>query len=121
MFSNPLTNREFNVVTGFAYGDQFSEVQALGNEVESYANLIVLNSPALTFNRTAVDQYTYYIFNSGLSFIVRITDSNMYNASSGYPIGNTIFFWIGNASQKYGNKLLGIYRFDEPGGNQLDR
>ena len=120
LYSNPPSNRQFYVGVEFAYGDQFSQVQALVDKVESYTNLIVLGSPALTFNRTALDQSTDYIYSSGLNFIVLITDSNMYNASNGYPVGNSVFDWIGNASQRYGNRLLGIYRFDEPGGNQLD-
>ena len=120
LFSNSETNRQFYVGVEFAYGDQFSQVQALVDKITGYTNLIVLGSPALTFNRTALDQSTDYIYTSGLSFIVLITDSNMYNASNGYPAGNSVFDWIGNASQKYGDQLLGIYRFDEPGGNQLD-
>ena len=120
LYSNTSGNRQFYVGVEFAYGDQFGQVKALVDKVESYTNLIVLGSPALTFNRTALDQSTDYIYSSGLNFIVLITDSNMYNASNGYPVGNSVFDWIGNASQRYGNRLLGIYRFDEPGGNQID-
>ena len=118
-FSKP-SPRQFYVGVEFAYGDQFSQVKALVDKVQGYTNLLVLGSPSLTFNRTALDQSTDYIYNSGLHFIVLITDSNMYNSSNGYPDGNSVFDWMGNATQKYGDKLLGIYRFDEPGGNQID-
>ncbi len=120
IFSKPASTREFFVGVEFAYGNSFSLVKSLVDKVQDYTNLFVLGSPGLTFNRTALDQSVDYINQTGLHFIVLITDSRMYNASNGYPASNSIFDWMGNASQKYGDRLLGIYRFDEPGGNQLD-
>jgi hypothetical protein len=118
--SNPASAREFYVGVEYAYGDQFSQVKALVDKVKDYANLIVLGPPALSFNRTALDMSVDYIYNSGLNFIVLFTSSNMYNQSIGYPENNSIFDWMTNATAKYGSQFLGVYRFDEPGGNQLD-
>ena len=118
--NKPGSGREFYVGVEFAYGDQFSQVKALVDKVKDYTNLIVLGPPALSFNRTALDQSVDYIYNSGLNFIVLFTSSNMYNQSIGYPENNSIFDWMTNATAKYGSQFLGVYRFDEPGGNQLD-
>jgi hypothetical protein len=112
--------RLFYVGVEFAYGSQFSQLKALVDKVKDYTNLFVIGSVTLTFNRTALNESCNYIYNSGLNFIVLITSYPMYNATNGYPPGNTVFDWIGNATREYGDKFLGIYRFDEPGGNQLD-
>ena len=112
--------RPFYLGVDFAYGSQFSQVKALVDEVRGYTNLIVLGSIPLTFNRTALDESCNYIDQSGLDFIVFITSYPMYNSTDGYPGNNTLFDWMGNVTQKYGNQLLGFYRYDEPGGNQLD-
>ena len=53
---------------------------------------------------------------SGLNFIVLFTGFNVYNYSNGYNIAN----WMVDAQQRYGSQFLGIYKIDEPGGNQLD-
>jgi hypothetical protein len=38
-----------------------------------------------------------------------------------YTKDNNPFTWIQQAPQKYGDKFIAVYRFDEPGGNQLDQ
>lgn len=108
--------REFYVGVEYAYGDQAVGVEALVDKVRNYTNLFVIGSVAVTFNRTALDESCDYIFNSGLNFIVLFTGIDMYNYSNGYKITN----WMVDAQHKYGDKFLGIYKIDEPGGNQLD-
>jgi hypothetical protein len=120
MLRKQASTRPFYVGVEFAYSNQFSQLKALVDQVKNYTNLFVIGSVGLTFNRSALDESCDYLFSSGLNFIVLITSFPMYNSSNGYPPGNTIFDWMHNATQKYGDRLLGVYRFDEPGGNQLD-
>ena len=115
-----VSTRPFYVGVEFAYGNQFSQLKALVDKVKDYTNLFVMGSVTLSFNRTALDESCNYLYSSGLNFIVLITSYPMYNSTNGYPPNNTIFDWMGNATREYGDKFLGIYRFDEPGGNQLD-
>jgi hypothetical protein len=122
-FNNPgkqAVSRPFYVGVEYAYGNQFSQVKALVDKVKDYTNFFVLGTPSLTFNRSALDQSCDYLYNSKLNFIVLITSFPMYNASNGYPPNNNVFAWIGNATRKYSNQFFGVYRFDEPGGNQID-
>jgi hypothetical protein len=116
LLSKKAQPREFYVGVEFAYGDQASEVKALVDKVRDYTNLFVIGSIGVTFNRTALDESCDYIFNSGLNFIVLFTGINYYNYSNGYNITN----WMVDAQSKYGDRFLGIYKIDEPGGNQLD-
>lgn len=114
--SGKTSNRQFYVGVEYAYGGQSREVKALVDKVKDYTNLFVIGSVDLTFNRTALDESCDYIYDSGLHFIVLLTGFNMYHYSNGYNIAN----WMLDAQQKYGDKFLGIYKIDEPGGNQLE-
>jgi hypothetical protein len=117
LFSNQALSREFYVGVEYSYGNQAGEVKALVDKVKDYTNLFVIGSVDVSFNRTALDESCDYIFDSGLNFIVLFTSITSYNYSNGYNITN----WMVDAQQKYGDKFLGIYKIDEPGGNQLDK
>jgi hypothetical protein len=105
-------NSDFFVGVEFAYSDNVGDLKALVDKVKDYTNLFVIGSIEITFNQTALDEASDYIVGSGLHLIVLFTDMNKYNY--------TIFNWMVDAKQKYGNMFLGVYRYDEPGGNQLD-
>ncbi len=111
---------EFFVGIEFAYDENAGDVEELVDDlkdlvdkVKDYVNLFVIGSLEITFDQTALNEACDYIVDSGLHLIVLFTDSRMYNY--------TIFNWMEDAKQKYSDKFLGVYRYDEPGGNQLDQ
>ena len=105
---------EFYVGVEVAYEDaNATDVKAMVDKVKDYTNLIVIGSPEISLNQTALNSACDYICNAGLNFIVLFTEFTMYTTYD--P-----FVWITNAKQKYNGKFLGVYRYDEPGGNQLD-
>ena len=106
------SNPEFFVGVEFAYSGNVSDVKSLVDKVKDYTNLFVIGSIEISFNQTVLNEACDYIVDSGLHLIVFFTDSEVYNY--------TIFNWMVEAKQKYGDMFLGVYRYDEPGGNQLD-
>jgi hypothetical protein len=116
-FSPPTQHRQFYVGVEYAYANDTAPLKELVDKVRTYTNLFVIGSPAISFNRTALDESCDYITQSGLNFIVLFTGLDQYNWLDNY----TITDWMVDAQQKYGEKFLGIYKIDEPGGNQLDQ
>ena len=113
LLRSQTSSREFYVGVEYAHSDQVGELKDLVDKVKNFTNLFVIGALELTFNQTALNEACDYIVNSGLHLIVLFTDSTKYDY--------TIFGWMQDAQQKYGDKFLGVYRFDEPGGNQLDK
>lgn len=112
---------EFFVGVEFAYDENAGDVEELVDDlkdlvdkVKNYTNLFVIGSLEISFNQAALDEACDYVVDSGLHLIAFFTDSESELYS--YPI----FDWMVEAKQKYGDKFLGVYRYDEPGGNQLD-
>ncbi len=93
--------------------DLVDDLKALVDKVKDYKNLFVIGSLEITFNQTALNEACDYVVDAGLHLIVFFTDSELYDYR--------IFDWMVDAKRKYGDKFLGVYRYDEPGGNQLDQ
>jgi hypothetical protein len=101
---------------GASYGlEEVSEAKLLIDKVKDYTNFFLLGSWAIITNETALNEVCGYATDAGLSFIVFfdfISPSEM-----GYTWHQD---WILNAKNRWGDKFLGIYIYEEPGGKQID-
>ena len=110
-----LSNEQFYLGVEVAYGD-FDDLKSVVTEVKNYTNLIVLGLPEVSINSTLLDQSCDYIYQFGLNFIVLFTNTSQYHIWQNYTPAQ----WIFDAKAKYGEKFVAVYRWDEPGGDQLD-
>lgn len=99
-----------------AYGDE-NAVYTVANAVLGYANLIVLGSLKVTQDTEALTRVCNFLFQKGFYFIIYVGFAN-----NGFvpPRGPDARFFD-MAAEKYGDKLLGGYFFDEVGGKQIDK
>jgi hypothetical protein len=119
-FSNHQSTPEFFVGVEFAYSYNnvtglkglVSDLKDLVDEVKNYTNLFVIGTPEISFDQATLNETCDYIYDAGLHFIVLFTDRRKYPQDP--------FLWTIKARLKYGEKFLGVYRIDEPGGKQLD-
>jgi hypothetical protein len=113
-FSRPPAEApEFYVGVEVAYTNaNVSDVRAMVDRVKSYTNLFVIGSVELTYNESALDEACAYIHEAGLKIIVLLTNYTNYSYDTR--------IWTNETQQKYGDDFLALYRYDEPGGDQLD-
>ena len=114
LLNSPQSTPEFFVGVELAYANATSsDVRDLVDKVKDYTNLFVIGSPMISRNETMLNETCDYVYDSGLSFIVLFTSTPVYDYIP--------YVWIMKAKQKYGDRFLAVYRYDEPGGNVLDR
>ena len=110
------TSLYFGVSVAF---ESLDETLRIVDEVSSYTNLFVIgcygpvipsNESRPMYNETRLDYISEYVYEKALSFIV-------YSDDPGFPSAE----WLDNARANFGDKFLGIYYYDEPGGKQLDQ
>ena len=101
-----------------AFEDLTTTLQII-DEVSSYTNLFIIgcygpktlnDNGHPVYNETRLDVISQYAYGKGLSFIV-------YSDDPGFPSRE----WLHNAQTSFGDKFLGIYYYDEPGGKRLDQ
>jgi hypothetical protein len=111
---NDVSNEEF--FFGVTYGSNTSsEAKLLIDKVKEYTNLFIIASWDISTNETALNEICNYAVDAGMSVIVYF-DYVFYNVKS-WPWLRT---WMETAKERWGDQFLGIYLYDEPGGNQID-
>ena len=128
---NQASNENF--FFGVACGSNTSrETKLLIDKVKGYTNLFVVDSWDVSTNETALTEICQYAVDAGMSVIVyfdfifyNVSSSigSFYNASTWEQYGVTPWHipWLNNARENWGKNFLGVYLYDEPGGNQIDR
>jgi hypothetical protein len=118
---------------GVTFGSNTTrEAKLLIDKVKDYTNLFVVDSWDISANKTAMTEICDYAMNADLNVIVyfdfifyNVTRNigSTYNSSSWDDYGVTPWHlpWLNNIKEKWGDKFLGVYLYDEPGGNQIDR
>jgi hypothetical protein len=94
--------------------DNLQEIKTFVDETSSYTNTIIIGSTGITHNFTKLNDACQYIYDKGMYFMIYA-----------HPVDTPEELlvqcqWIINAKPRWGNKFLGLYAFDEPGGRQLD-
>jgi hypothetical protein len=113
------TAENSSVYFGVTFGaNTTAQAKQLIDKVKDYTNLFIVDSWNLNtlneaVNGTALTDVCDYAVANGLHVIV-------YFAFISHLIYPWHVQWIEQANERYGDKLLGIYFFDEPGGKQID-
>jgi len=89
--------------------ESVSLTEQLIDNVSSYTNAFIIGCNGNN-NLTRLNIISQYVYDKGLSFIV-------YSDYPKYPSAQ----WLADAKNNWGNRFLGIYYLDEPGGKQLDQ
>ncbi|MCW4004820.1 MAG: hypothetical protein NWE95_13015 [Candidatus Bathyarchaeota archaeon] len=105
-----------NVYVGIdiAYGAT-QEAKLAIDKVSSYTNLVVFGSTQVTWFQDRVNETFQYAYDRGLSIISLRPALPQYTTE-----GLNETEWYSMAQNRWGERLLGFYILDEPGGKQLD-
>jgi hypothetical protein len=98
------------------WNSNISDCKAMIDKVKNYTNLIIIASPLIISNEELLNQTCDYAYNAGMYFMPAYYQDIFGNANINYTPAS----WFTSAKERYGDKLLGIYFYDEPAGNQLD-
>ena len=108
---------------GVSYGlSTVSEAKLLIDRVKDYTNFFVVNNWDISTNETALNEICDYAAENGLSFIVFFDFISLGKHipplfHDEYPWHEN---WVLTAKDRWKDKFLGIYIYEEPGGKQID-
>ena len=104
------------VYVGIAFGgNTTAQAKLIIDRTKSYTNLFILDSGInpISTNQSAVKEICDYATNAGLNIIVNLGTFNRIDWTWRLQ-------FLNSSQEKYGDKFLGAYYDDEPGGIPLD-
>ncbi len=114
---------EVDLYFGVSFGLKTAdEAKLLIDKVKGFTNFFLVNSWDLSTNETALNEVCDYAVEAGLSFIVFFD----YISLSPEPVPDPFHAnlwqadWVVNAKERWGDKYVGVYIYEEPGGKQID-
>jgi len=103
---------EDGLLFGVTYGqDTVEGAKILIDRVYTYTNIFIVDSSDVSNNKTKLDSVCNYAAEKNLSFIVYFFSLFAYDWQRE---------WVVTANQTWGEKFLGVYLRDEPGGRQIE-
>jgi hypothetical protein len=112
-------DRKTPCYVGVAFGgNTTAEAKAIIDRTKNYTNLFILQSGPISTNRTATTEVCDYATQAGLNLIVYFGDLSPRVLERKGLTWRTE--WVNNARSMYGERFLGVYYYDEPGGIYLD-
>ena len=87
-----------------------SEAKLLVDRVKHFTNLLIVDSGPVSKNETSLNEICDYTVGAGLNVMVYF---GKFDQPWQIP-------WLDTAKQRWGNKFLGVYFYDEPAGSLLD-
>src|SRR3990170_3363362 len=120
----PPSNEElfFGVTFG---GNTTSEAKLLIDKVKGYTNLFIVDNWDIAMNETALNEICDYAVDANLNIMVYFSFIFVNSTTSTQRFidaGVEPFHipWLNATWERWGNKFLGAYLLDEPGGKQID-
>jgi len=117
VYNEPLKNRNAypnDFYVGVTADGNVTATKTLIDEIKDFTNLVIINNPDVIRNETSLNEVCNYAREAGQSFFVFMAHPAFWQYDYN-PLE-----WLPGAREDYGENFLGIYLYDEPGGNQLD-
>ena len=110
-------------------GNTTAEAKVLIDKVKDYTNLFVIANWDVAMNESALTEICQYAYDANLYFMVYFSfvffngsqlNPNWLNLFKEAGVEPFHYAWLSSANDKWGDKFLGAYVLDEPGGKQID-
>ena len=115
-YTQSSSQQKTPIYVGIAFGgNTTTQAKLLIDRTKNYTNIFVLDCGLnpISSNKTAVEEICDYATNAGLNIIVNLGTYTRQGWSWKIEFYNS-------SKERYGNKFLGVYYDDEPGGIPLD-